>query len=391
MRYQSYFNTALNIINAYHGEMPLAHFLKQYFALHKKHGSSDRKMITKACYAYYRLGKALQELNNAMRLKVALFLLWGHEQEWQIVFPENWLQQEYDTLAKRWKILQTAFPNLQYTAIFPLQSALSENIHSTDFSAAFLLQPKVFLRIRPGKENEIIAILQQQKVTYTQLNKTCIALEQGMKIENILPLNKNCVIQDYSSQRVGELLQCIPHDSKSLAVWDCCAASGGKSILVKDTLNAIQLTVSDIRQSILHNLQQRFAVAGIKDYDLFLADVSKPLTPALKNRYYDLIIADVPCSGSGTWSRTPEQLYFFSEQQIEEYARLQQKIVQQVIPQLKPGGFLLYITCSVFKKENEEMVQYILKNFPLSLMKQQLMEGYQMQADTMYAALLQRN
>jgi 16S rRNA (cytosine967-C5)-methyltransferase len=79
----------------------------------------------------------------------------------------------------------------------------------------------------------------------------------------------------------------------------------------------------------------------------------------------------------------------FSEQQIEEYARLQQKIVQQVIPQLKPGGFLLYITCSVFKKENEEMVQYILKNFPLSLMKQQLMEGYQMQADTMYAALLQ--
>jgi 16S rRNA (cytosine967-C5)-methyltransferase len=84
-------------------------------------------------------------------------------------------------------------------------------------------------------------------------------------------------------------------------------------------------------------------------------------------------------------------LYFFSEQQIEEYARLQQKIVQQVIPQLKPGGFLLYITCSVFKKENEEMVQYILKNFPLSLMKQQLMEGYQMQADTMYAALLQRN
>jgi 16S rRNA (cytosine967-C5)-methyltransferase len=48
-----------------------------------------------------------------------------------------------------------------------------------------------------------------------------------------------------------------------LAVWDCCAASGGKSILVKDTLNSIQLTVSDIRQSILNNLQQRFAVAGI--------------------------------------------------------------------------------------------------------------------------------
>jgi 16S rRNA (cytosine967-C5)-methyltransferase len=176
-----------------------------------------------------------------------------------------------------------------------------------------------------------------------------------------------------------------------LAVWDCCAASGEKSILVKDTLNAIQLTISDIRQSILHNLQQRFAVAGIKDYVLFLADVSKPLTAALKDRYYDLILAVVPCSGSGTWSRTPEQLYCFSEQRIEEYARLQLKIIQQVIPQLKPVGFLLYITCSVFKKENEEMVQSILQNFPLSLMKQQLMEGYQMQADTMYAALLQRN
>jgi len=391
MRYQSYFNTALNIINAYNGELPLAHFLKQYFALHKKHGSSDRKMIAKACYAYYRLGKALKELNPEMRLKVALFLLWGHEQEWQIVFPENWLQQEYDTLAQRLKILQTPFPNLQCNAIFPFQSALSEIIHSIDFTDAFLHQPKVFLRIRPGKENEIIAILQQQKLLYTRLNKTCIAVEQGIKIENILPINKACVIQDYSSQRVGELLQCIPHRSNRLTVWDCCAASGGKSILVKDTLNAIQLTVSDVRKSILHNLQKRFTVAGIKDYDLFLADVSKPLIPELKNRFYDLIVADVPCSGSGTWSRTPEQLYYFSEQKIEYYQQLQQKIVQQVIPQLKPGGYLLYITCSVFKKENEEMVQYLLKNFPLALVQQQLMEGYQMQADTMFAALLQRS
>ena len=78
-----------------------------------------------------------------------------------------------------------------------------------------------------------------------------------------------------------------------------------------------------------------------------------------------MIIADVPCTGSGTWGRTPEQLYYFEDRKIEEYASLQKQIVTNVISHLAPGGYFLYITCSVFKKENEEAIDFIKDKFQL--------------------------
>jgi 16S rRNA (cytosine967-C5)-methyltransferase len=109
------------------------------------------------------------------------------------------------------------------------------------------------------------------------------------------------------------------------------------------------------------------------------------------NSQYSIIIADVPCTGSGTWSRTPEQLYYFDENKIEEYAALQKKILSNVIPHLDPGGYLLYITCSVFKKENEGAVNYIKQEFNLELVKMELIKGYEEKADSMFAALLRKS
>src|SRR5690606_27157702 len=115
-----------------------------------------------------------------------------------------------------------------------------------------------------------------------------------------------------------------------LSVWDCCAASGGKSILAKDILKNIQLTVSDIRKSILINLEKRFASAGIKAYTAKVADLTdpsfshSPLAPSERfsragthHSAFDLIICDAPCSGSGTWARTPEQLYNWTEARLD--------------------------------------------------------------------------
>jgi 16S rRNA (cytosine967-C5)-methyltransferase len=107
-------------------------------------------------------------------------------------------------------------------------------------------------------------------------------------------------------------------------------------------------------------------------------------------RSIDFIIADVPCSGSGTWARTPEQLKFFHQEKIAQYALLQQQIVSNAIPSLAKGGYLLYITCSVFKKENEENVNFIQKNLNLELLKSDYLKGYQMQADTLFAALFRK-
>ena len=128
--------------------------------------------------------------------------------------------------------------------------------------------------------------------------------------------------------------------------------------------------------------------AGINNYESFVADLSKPLSISLSS--FNLIIADVPCTGSGTWSRTPEQLYYFNELKIDEYAALQKKIVATVITQLEPGGYLLYITCSVFKKENEDIVDFIKEKFHLQEVKMELIKGYDRKADTMFAGLLKK-
>jgi 16S rRNA (cytosine967-C5)-methyltransferase len=229
--------------------------------------------------------------------------------------------------------------------------------------------------------------LKAAALNYKELSDTCLSLPNTSRVDELINLDKEAVVQDHSSQRIAEFLELLKGKT-GIKIWDCCAASGGKSILAKDVLGDIKLTVSDIRDSILINLKKRFAEAGISSYHSFVTDLSKPL-PKNATGQYDLIIADVPCSGSGTWSRTPEQLHFYSSSKTTGYAALQKKIATTVMSQLKPGGYLLYITCSVFKQENEEAVSFLKEKFHLQVVKMEFLKGYELKADSMFAALLQ--
>ncbi len=236
-------------------------------------------------------------------------------------------------------------------------------------------------------------------------------MPNNSKVESIIELDREAVIQDYNSQRVGEFLKSaiqnlIPMTiGTEIKLWDCCAGSGGKSLLLHDIHRNVDLTVSDIRESILANLKKRFAKAGIKKYKSFVTDLTsnqrlRPIESSgrLIAGDYDLIICDAPCTGSGTWGRTPEQLYFFDENlpagqpgKIGQYSLLQKKIVSNIIPYLKENGFLVYITCSVFKKENEEVANYLRDEFNLELTNMELLKGYDKKADTMFVSLFKRN
>jgi 16S rRNA (cytosine967-C5)-methyltransferase len=279
--------------------------------------------------------------------------------------------------------------------VFPWEDELSPGIDHTAFCNSFLIQPLLFLRVRPGKLSIVTRKLEGAGISFTAPAADSLALPNASKVDEVVVLNKEVVIQDLSSQRVGELLRVVPASGEvgkhgpRLAVWDCCAASGGKSILAWDVLGGIDLTVSDIRDSIIANLKKRFAEAGISPYQSFVADLSNPraVLPALSP---DLIVADVPCSGSGTWSRTPEQLFYFDKAAILRYSDLQKKIVGRVQEKLLAGGHLLYITCSVFTEENEKVVEFLQQQYSLEVVKMELLKGYDQQADTMFAALLRK-
>ena len=387
MYLNAHINTALHIIKQYDGQLPLAHYLKQYFAANKKHGSKDRKNISHLCYCWYRLGRALKEVESSERIKVALFLCTEELKSWASLFDNDWPVPRPLSLIEKIDFIRQQFPSLNSDDIFQFSDHLSEGINKQQFCLSHLIQPDLFIRIRPGYENKVMSVLDQQSISNIRIDKNCIALPNATKIETLFDINREIVVQDYSSQRISEFLQIIPENKQPVKVWDCCAASGGKSLLAKDTLSASDLTVSDIRPSIIHNLKQRFSEAGLKHYHSFVADISKPLNVSLQ---FDLIICDAPCSGSGTWGRTPEQLYFFREEKINEYASLQKKIVNNAIPHLVDNGYFLYITCSVFDKENEDVVKYITQNFNVEIIKTEALKGYDKKADTMFAALFKK-
>jgi len=386
MRFQSYFNTAVLLIRQYDGSVPLVHFLKQYFAQHKKHGSKDRKLISHACYCYYRLGHALKEHTVEERLKTALFLCNDAAGEWSILFEEDWISNWKSSLILRVGFVEKKIPAFSVMDIFPFTNQLSD--HGYDpyaFSLSHLIQPDLFLRIRPGNKETVNQKLKQAEISFINVMNECIALPNGSKIDTVLNIDGEVVVQDQSSQRVGELLKEIKRETGNpLRVWDCCAASGGKSILANDMLPSISLTVSDVRASIIQNLHTRFRNAGIDAEKTFVADLSQPFHSSLSP--FELVICDAPCTGSGTWGRTPEQLYYFSEEKIDMYASLQKKIVSNVIPYIKQGGYLLYITCSVFAKENEKISDHIL-TLGMEQVTATWLKGYDRKADSMFAAL----
>lgn len=271
--------------------------------------------------------------------------------------------------------------------LFPWNEELSAGIDYEKFCESFLVQPDLFLRIRHGYVESVLLQLNNAGVKYEFISPFTLRLPNNFKTQKYFEMNKEVVVQDYNSQKVLGFLPIKP--GRPDRVWDCCAGSGGKSIMVYDLNPEINLTVSDVRESIIVNLKKRFREAGIRKYNVYMKDLTVPgLNSSIPD--FEFIICDVPCSGSGTWVRTPEQLYYFDKKKINEYATLQKKIVSNAVKQLQPGGHLLYITCSVFKKENEEMADFIKQQLHLDLEKMELLKGYDMKADTMFVALLRK-
>ena len=334
-------------------------------------------------------------MNTSIEEKIltGLFLCSNESSEVLAALKPEWNEKCKLPIDEKLLIINSS---LLISEIFPWKEELSESIDQENFCRSFLIQPDLFLRLRPGKEKIVIQKLKQAGIDFKMITEACLALPNASKIDEVIELDKEAVIQDYNSQRTGEfikseILNSIPIAiGTEISVWDCCAGSGGKSIMAFDIDPKIKLAVSDTRESILANLKKRFNNAGIRNYKSLIVDLSQNRSE-IGNLKPEIIIADVPCSGSGTWSRTPEQLYFFQERKIEEYSALQKRIVSNAIAQLQPGGSFVYITCSVYKKENEEVAMYIKENFHLQLKQLEVLKGYDKKADSMFVAVFEKH
>ena len=389
-RFHSYINSACKILQQYGGDLPFSIFIKQFFSKEKKFGSSDRKQISALCYNYFRIGLALKKKISADTLLVASFLCSKEKSSLITNLKPEWEEMLPASIEKKINFLRL---DIKLPDLFPFKEETGATINLDQFYRSFLLQPDLFIRIRPAHATDTLKKIAAAVIPFTQVTKDCIEYPPSTDVERFLILDKEIVIQDYHSQQVLNYLKEHTKEFSSinaLNIWDCCAASGGKSILLKDILTNFKLTVSDIRPGIMANLQQRFKRASINNYEHFIADLSKPILIP-DNKKFDIIICDAPCTGSGTWSRTPEQLYFFNPSSINEFSRLQKTITANLIPHLKTNGFLFYITCSVFKKENEEVAQYIEQELKLQIAEMKNLYGYEKKADSMFVTVFKKN
>lgn len=391
VQYFSQLETAKHLITNYRHHEPLHSYLKFFFKQNKKYGSRDRKLISSLCYNYYRLGQAFDSENTIdFKILLGYFLVQQASTPFLEVLKPEWnIAVNKSTLEK----LAIAGINANFK-IFTFDDKLSEEVDAAAFNSSFLHQPKLYIRIRPGFNTLVIEKLQASGLAFEIINNTCLAFSNATKIEDILDVGREVIIQDKNSQETGNIFKkYVDSSSTARSLWDCCAGSGGKSIMAYDLNNTLAITATDKRLSILKNLDKRFKEAGIKNYSSFIADletiIPSDLTTLLDHQSFDVVIADVPCTGSGTWARTPEDLYFFKKERIKKYVHIQQQVIKKSVQLLKDDGVFIYVTCSVFKQENEGQVE-VIKNEGLKLLQSLLLKGYHEQADTLFIAIFQK-
>jgi 16S rRNA (cytosine967-C5)-methyltransferase len=146
-------------------------------------------------------------------------------------------------------------------------------------------------------------------------------------------------------------------------VWDCCAAPGGKTLVLAARLEDADLLATDVSARRLAAMQSRFACAHNADaIRTGVADATR-LPPVEGD--FDLILLDAPCSGSGTLGRNPEIRLRLSVEEVTRQAQRQKELLAAALARLAPGGRLVYSTCSLEPEENEAVVATIPQQFRL--------------------------
>ncbi|MGH7767140.1 MAG: 16S rRNA (cytosine(967)-C(5))-methyltransferase RsmB, partial [Candidatus Binatia bacterium] len=165
------------------------------------------------------------------------------------------------------------------------------------------------------------------------------------------------LVQGEASQLVGLLLNPKPGER----ILDACAAPGGKATHLAEMMeDRGEVVATDISARGIEKVRQNIRRLNLKSVQPVQADVSLELTGGLASPY-DRILADLPCSGLGTLRSHPEARWHREKKDIERLSALQNKILDRLFPCLKPGGILVYSTCTLTREENEDVVEDFLR------------------------------
>jgi 16S rRNA (cytosine967-C5)-methyltransferase len=230
-----------------------------------------------------------------------------------------------------------------------------------------LLQPAPLdLRINPLKttREKALAVLREYNIDAMP----CKLSSHGIRIETRPDLNKvsllrngEAEIQDEGSQLVALLVDAKPGQR----VIDFCAGAGGKTLaLAAQMQNKGRIVACDVLANRLKRSAERFRRADVHNIEVkVLSSENDPWVKRHKGAF-DRVLVDAPCSGTGTWRRNPDQRWRSLGKGLETLLPLQANILASAARLVKPGGRLIYATCSLLPEENERQIEQFLAAHP---------------------------
>lgn len=241
------------------------------------------------------------------------------------------------------------FPHLDFTPDEPFFRTLQS-------------RSPLWLRVQRKTDDEVIGSLRGQGINAEPHPFTANSLRilsERINLPELEAVKKGWLeVQDLSSQCIG--LVCAPEPGQIW--WDACAGGGGKTLQLASLMSGKgTITASDVRGNKLEEIHRRTKCASFSNIRTRVWDGVH--LPVAENSC-DGVLVDAPCSSSGRWRRNPESRWTLTEERVGELAALQKKILDSASKAVKPGGVLVYATCSMFKDENRLTLEHFLATHP---------------------------
>ncbi len=368
------------------GRAPADGLMSQYYRERRFIGSKDRGRISDWVYYVLRNGSGLEwhfeqvKQESSPRLLVLLSLLLRGDVDMPQL--DSWLSgEEYSarrlTFAEKTLLEQFAGKDLEQPE---MPDAVRYNypdwmekrlriIFGDEFDAgmrALNAEASVDVRANTLKTNrdDLLKILTEHDFAAekTEYANNCLRLKKRGALFTLAAFNQGWFeMQDEGSQLVAQLVQAKAGDK----VVDFCAGAGGKTLGIAAAMqNRGRILAWDTNERRLGEMPKRLARAGVNNVQLRVLGSESDAYIKRHKQSADWVLTDVPCSGSGTWRRSPDLKWRTMGADLEEIKAIQKKIINSAARLVKPGGHLVYATCSLFTDENEDQINFFLKEHP---------------------------
>jgi 16S rRNA (cytosine967-C5)-methyltransferase len=347
--------------------------LGRFFRERRYLGSRDRRFLSEAFFSCFRwLGWTRQTMDN---LRDAALLSWALDQaeapppielmRQESIQPELPPELHQLPLAEKARALSARFEKELVPADLIPEWAPAElgfnEAEVQQFIETIQTRPPAWLRIRPGKQETVLAALHELGVEIQLLDgmPDAVAIPGGTPLHRLEALTgRSYEVQDLASQAVG--LVCAPQPGES---WlDACAGAGGKSLHLADLMQQQgEINVTDLRPEPLRELKKRARKSGIRCLKIQQRDAIKTTWREIT---YDGVLVDAPCSGLGTWGRNPDMRWRTDRKTVQSKARLQSKLLNNAAAAVRPGGKLIYAVCTLTQAETVDVQKQFLETHP---------------------------